>query len=127
MSDEDDRRSESRVGFKVPAHVLLGPTQALQKGHILNLSESGALLMMPKSVQLGPNVAMRFMVPPNTICEATGNIVRIDDMGLYQGVGMSFPNANPAYAIFLRNLSAATNEQVSYFVRDMGRIKIWIW
>ncbi len=127
MSDEDDRRSESRVGFKVPAHILLGPTQALQKGHVMNMSESGALVMMPKSVQLGPNVAIRFQVPPDTICEASGYIARIDDMGMFQGVGISLPNANPAFSIFLRNLAAAMNDQVSYFVRDMGRIKIWIW
>ena len=116
------------MGFKVPAHFLLGQTQALQKGHVMNLSEGGALLMLKKSVQLGPNVALRFHIPPDqTVCEASGHIVRIDDMGLYQGIGITLPRANPAYTIFLRNLAVADQNKVSYFVRDMGRIKVWIW
>ena len=127
MMGHDDRRSESRVGFKVPAHVLVGQVQEKHKGHVMNMSESGALIMMPKVHLPGANVALRFTIPPNTVCEARGMIARVDDMGMYQGIGISLPQPNTAYTIFLRNLAVAEKESIRFIVRDMGRITVWIW
>ena len=122
----DDRRSDPRVGFKVPAHILLGSNETLHKGYVLNLSETGALVMMDTGIPVGKNVHMQFKVPPNVICETRGAVAHIMDMGIYQGIGVSFNYANDAYHNFFRNLAVAKPTDIMHFVRDMGRITVRI-
>ncbi len=126
QQDLDDRRSDPRVGFKVPAHILLGTNESLHKGYVLNLSETGALVMIDRGIALGTNVHMQFRVPPDVVCETRGAVAHIMDMGIYQGVGVSFDFCSDTYTNFFRNLAVAKPTDVMHFVRDMGRITVRI-
>lgn len=124
--EEDDRRSYPRVGFKVPAHVLVGPDQTLHKGYVMNLSEAGALVMLDGGVLLNPQVSLSFKIPPEVICEAAGQIVHTMEMGIYQGLGIELTDCNQSYVYFLRNLARASPGDVLFYMRDMGRITVRI-
>jgi hypothetical protein len=124
--DEDDRRSYPRVGFKIPAHILVGPDQVKHKGYVMNMSEGGALVMMDANVLLNPDVSLSFQIPPEVICEASGRIVHGMEMGMYQGLGIELTDCNQSYVFFLRNLAKASPGDVMFYMRDIGRIIVRI-
>jgi hypothetical protein len=122
VSDDDDRRSQPRVGFKVPAHILVGPEERLYKGFVLNISENGAFIMMDQGVAIGPGLSMGFTIPPGTDCHASGRIVHSMEMGAFQGLGVELTQCNDAWINFLRNLAAASPGDLLFYVKDMKRI-----
>lgn len=124
--DEDDRRSYPRVGFKVPAHILVGPDQTLHKGYVMNMSEAGALVMMEEPVAVEPQVSLSFGIPPEVVCEAAGTIVHTMEMGTFQGLGIELNDCNQSYVYFLRNVAKASPGDVLFYLRDIKRIIVRI-
>jgi hypothetical protein len=91
----------------------------------MNLSLSGAFVMMEQTVDLDPGIRMGFRIQPATDCIATGQLARVVPMGLAQGVGVELSWWNPAFGNFMRNLEAASDIELMDFIRDIGRIHIW--
>ncbi len=122
MERDDDRRSQPRVAFKVPAHILLGPSEQMYRGFVLNLSQSGVFVMMDQGPQVGPAIVVQFQFPHDTWCEATGHVAHADDMGVYQGLGVELTQHNLPYTNFIRMMMKATPQQIMHYMDEIRRI-----
>jgi len=125
MVPPEDRRSTTRVAFRIPAHVTRTNDENTYRGYVMNLSLSGAFVMMEQTVELEPTLRLAFRIQPSTDCVATGNLARIVPMGMAQGLGVELTWWNPAFANFMRNLESASDIEMMDFIRDIGRIHIW--
>ncbi len=121
-----ERRTNPRVAFRVPAHIMTLCDNVMYKGYVMNLSENGVFVqMMDAQIELEPLVRMRFRVG-ESVCDAYGQMARVMRMGTGQGFGVELTQVNDAFSNFVRNLRAADDQDIMLFVRDMGRIDIWI-
>jgi len=121
---DDERRSQPRVAFKVPAHILVGPTEQKYRGFVLNLSQGGMFLMMDQGPQVGPTIMVQFQFPHDCWCQAAGYVAHADDMGVYQGLGIQLNEHNQAYLNFIKMLIKATPQQIMSYMDELKRILV---
>jgi hypothetical protein len=122
-----ERRTSPRIAFRVPAHVTTLCDNVVYKGYVMNLSENGAFIQMMDCQQpLESLVRMRFHIKPSTNCDGSGQMARVMRMGTGQGFGVELTQVNESFVNFIRNLRSANEQDLIFFIRDLGRIDIWI-
>lgn len=119
----DERRNQSRYGFRIPAHILLGPQHTLYRGYVMNMSDNGAFIMMDR-INLGPRVWLRFKLTALE-CEGFGHVARVMNMGNQQGLGVELTNNNDDYYAFIARLSVASAAEIFLITREMKRITVY--
>jgi len=124
MPSHIERRRHERFGFRVPAHITRNEDENLHRGYIMNLSESGAFVMLDEPVAAETPVNLRFRIKPGTWCEASGHLSRTLPLGNKHAFGIVLTERNAGFDFFVRNLAIATDIELMSFVRDMGRVYI---
>lgn len=121
----EERRATTRVAFRIPAHLRRIDDETVYRGYVMNLSLTGAFVMLEQTVDLFESIRLNFRIQPATDCQAAGRLARVVPMGMAQGVGLELTWWNQEFANFLRNLEAASDIEIMDFLRDIGRLYLW--
>lgn len=124
MLNAAERRTDDRIAFRVPAHILIGDQRQMVRGYVINLSESGAFVTMDEATPLPPSVTLEFSLRGRQPCRARGRVARVVPLGGGQGFGVELSDRNDAYRGFIAALGAASQVELMALLSDMGRIVI---
>jgi PilZ domain-containing protein len=117
---EPERRRHRRFALRVPMELIgNGATSAAS---LFDLSEGGAFLTTRAPPPTGVGVYMRFHLHGDTLCEATGYVVRTMPFGGETGVAVQFGHVNDGFVAFLRNLAAALEAGRPDLLADVDRL-----
>lgn len=119
-----ERRSQERIGFRVPAHITVGKAREVHKGYVINLSASGALVMMDRQVPLEGSIEIYFHPREGGECRAHGKAVHVTPVGLGQSFGVELSSCDDGFKRFVAALSTASDRELGEHLKDMRRIHI---
>ncbi len=119
-----ERRRHERFGFRVPAHVTHHESDDPLRGYLMNISASGAFVIIDDPIPARSRIRLRFRIQPGTWCEASGVLKRVLPLGRKHAFGVELTERNAGFDFFVRNLSLADELELMSFVRDMGRVYI---
>jgi hypothetical protein len=117
-----DRRTEDRIGFRVPAHITVGT--GVHKGYVIDLSPSGAFVMMDRAIPLDGVIELRFHPRDGGECRASGKVAHVQEVGVGQAFGVELTWACDDFQRFVRDLAAASDSELNDYIQDMARIHI---
>ena len=103
--------------------IEVEPTGHEIGGTLLDLSEGGAMLMIPEVVEVGHFVHLTFEVEPGNFCEATGRVTRAKPGSTGLALGITWGFGNPAFVNFMRNLRAADQDERARYIADLRNIR----
>lgn len=126
LSPHDERRTSTRIGFRVPANITIDGETKRHRGYVLNLSELGAFVMMDADSPLETNVHFSFRLPEGSECQAWGRLARVMPMGKMIGFGVEITHRNDSFIEFIEGLARASDVDMLDLIREMGRIGIWV-
>jgi len=92
----------------VPAHIVTEGGETLHRGYVMNLSESGAFVMLDQPMPIDAEVHLRFRIKPGTHCEASGHLARVLPLGHKHAFGVELTERNSGFTFFVRNLAIAS-------------------
>lgn len=124
MLSEAERRNEDRIAFRVPAHLIVGDRRQLVRGYVLNLSWSGAFVMMEEAAALPPSLTLEFTLRGRQPCRARARLAHVVPLGAGQGFGLEITEQNDAYRSFIAALGSASQVELMALISDMSRIVI---
>jgi hypothetical protein len=126
MPGSDERRRHRRFALRLPATLSLSGGAAGGPAHLADLSEGGAFLTCRAALPVDAGVYVRFRIDGETVCEATGSVLRVMPFGAEQGVAVAFVYANEALLAFLRALHAALDADRPELLADIRGLEIQV-
>jgi len=108
----------------VPAHITCNEGDDPLRGYVMNLSASGAFVIIDDPIPQRSPIQLRFRIKPGTWCEASGYLTRVLPIGRKHAIGVELTERNAGFDFFVRNLALASELELMSFVRDMGRVYI---
>jgi len=119
-----ERRSQERIGFRVPAHITVGKAREVHKGYLINLSASGAFIMMDRVVPLAGIIELYFHPRDGGECRARGKAAHVTSVGIGQSFGVVLDWSDDAFRKFVEGLAKASDRDLVDLLKDMRRIHI---
>jgi hypothetical protein len=119
-----ERRTEDRIGFRVPAHITVDQNEEVHRGYVINLSANGAFVMMDRVVPLDGAIELRFWPREGGECCARGKAAHIQQLGLGQAFGIELTWCDEGFAQFVKGLAKASDRELMEYINDMRRIHI---
>jgi hypothetical protein len=92
----------------------------------MDISEGGLFVLLRDVVTVGKTATVRWVLAPDSECEATGWVQRVLPFAQGQGVAIEFSLANDVLVHFLRNLAAATEQGRAQLLGDIKDLVVTI-
>jgi hypothetical protein len=121
---DHERRRHRRFVLRLPATLYVGAQDEPQRGHLLDISESGASITGPLPVPVHTGAYLRYRLEPSTSCEATGAVVRSAHFGHEWGIAIDLTYANQPFINFLRNLGAVHEAERPALLADIRDLQV---
>jgi hypothetical protein len=112
------RRRSRRFELQLAAHVFY-TGQPAEQGRLSDMSAGGAMVLSPLQAPFGTQLYIRFVLEPDTICEAWGHVLRSLPFGDSHGLAVEFSKLNDPFKNFLHNLASAVADEQSRFLDDV--------
>ncbi len=82
------------------------------------------MVLSPLQATFGTKLHIRFVLEPNTVCEAWGHVLRSLPFGDSHGLAVEFVKMSDSFQHFLHNLSSAIADEQARFLDDVSELTV---